>query len=49
MRQNSVCAKMAENTGAKHRVLYVPLIKVSKEVYQSLLKGTHYKRGTPFN
>ncbi|MCM3238254.1 sugar-binding transcriptional regulator [Heyndrickxia oleronia] len=34
---NSVCAKMAENTGAKHRVLYVP-DQVSKEVYQSFIK-----------
>ncbi|MGE8206594.1 sugar-binding transcriptional regulator [Heyndrickxia sp. NPDC080065] len=34
---NSVCARMAENTGAKHRVLYVP-DQVSKEVYQSFIK-----------
>ncbi|MCP3741579.1 sugar-binding transcriptional regulator [Rossellomorea sp. BNER] len=34
---NTICAKMAERTGAKHRVLYVP-DQVSKEVYQSFLK-----------
>lgn len=34
---NSICAKMAENTGSKHRVLYVP-DQVSKEVYQSIVK-----------
>ncbi|MBL5806097.1 hypothetical protein HV449_03780 [Bacillus sporothermodurans] len=34
---NSICAKMAENTGSKHRVLYVP-DQVSKEVYDSFVK-----------
>ncbi|QQZ10374.1 sugar-binding transcriptional regulator [Heyndrickxia vini] len=34
---NSICAKMAENTGCKHRVLYVP-DQVSKEVYESFVK-----------
>lgn len=34
---NSICAKMAENTGCKHRVLYVP-DQVSKEVYDSFVK-----------
>ncbi|MEI5907681.1 sugar-binding transcriptional regulator [Bacillus spongiae] len=34
---NTICAQMAEITGAKHRVLYVP-DQVSKEVYHSLMK-----------
>ncbi|MGE6257465.1 sugar-binding transcriptional regulator [Heyndrickxia sporothermodurans] len=34
---NSVCARMAENTGSKHRVLYIP-DQVSDEVYQSFVK-----------
>lgn len=34
---NAICAKMAEKTGAKHRVLYVP-DQVSNELYQSLMK-----------
>ncbi len=34
---NTICAQMAEVTGAKHRVLYVP-DQVSKEVYHSLMK-----------
>ncbi|RLQ96679.1 sugar-binding transcriptional regulator [Falsibacillus albus] len=34
---NTICAKMAEQTGAKHRVLYVP-DEVSKEVYQSFMR-----------
>ncbi|WP_433744502.1 sugar-binding transcriptional regulator [Falsibacillus pallidus] len=33
---NTICAKMAENTRARHRVLYVP-DQVSKEVYKSFL------------
>ncbi len=34
---NTICATMAEQTGTKHRVLYVP-DQVSKEVYQSFSK-----------
>jgi central glycolytic genes regulator len=34
---NGICAKMAERTGSKHRVLYVP-DQVSKEMYQSMIK-----------
>jgi central glycolytic genes regulator len=34
---NTICATMAEKTGARHRVLYVP-DQVSKEVYKSFLK-----------
>lgn len=34
---NTICAKMAEVTGARHRVLYVP-DQVSKEMYQSIMK-----------
>jgi central glycolytic genes regulator len=34
---NTICAKMAEHTGMRHRVLYVP-DQVSKEVYKSFLK-----------
>lgn len=34
---NTICAKMAENTGSTHRVLYVP-DQVSKEVYESIVK-----------
>ncbi|KQL53112.1 hypothetical protein AN964_06040 [Heyndrickxia shackletonii] len=34
---NTICAKMAENTGSQHRVLYVP-DQVSKEVYESIVK-----------
>ncbi|MBS4174030.1 sugar-binding transcriptional regulator [Bacillus sp. FJAT-49736] len=34
---NTICAKMAENTGSQHRVLYVP-DQVSKEVYDSIVK-----------
>lgn len=34
---NTICAKMAENTGSKHRVLYVP-DQVSREVYESIVK-----------
>ena len=30
---NAICSKMAERTGSKHRVLYVP-DQVSKEMYQ---------------
>jgi central glycolytic genes regulator len=33
---NTICAKMAEHTGMRHRVLYVP-DQVSKEVYKSFL------------
>ena len=34
---NTICSKMAEQTGSKHRVLYVP-DQVSKEIYQSIIK-----------
>jgi central glycolytic genes regulator len=34
---NTICAKMAEHTGASHKVLYVP-DQVSKEVYESFIK-----------
>ena len=34
---NTICSIMAEQTGSKHRVLYVP-DQVSKEIYQSLIK-----------
>ncbi len=34
---NTICSKMAEQTGAKHRVLYVP-DQVSSELYQSIIK-----------
>ncbi|WP_064093009.1 sugar-binding transcriptional regulator [Rossellomorea aquimaris] len=34
---NTICAKMAEHTRTRHRVLYVP-DQVSKEVYKSFLK-----------
>jgi central glycolytic genes regulator len=34
---NAICSKMAERTGSKHRVLYVP-DQVSKEMYQSMIK-----------
>ena len=34
---NTICSKMAEQTGSKHRVLYVP-DQVSKEMYQSMIK-----------
>ncbi|PLR85372.1 hypothetical protein CVD25_06150 [Bacillus canaveralius] len=34
---NTICAKMAAQTGAKHRVLYVP-DQVSREIYQSFIK-----------
>ena len=34
---NTICSKMAEQTGAKHRVLYVP-DQVSNELYQSIIK-----------
>ncbi|HZG70248.1 MAG TPA: sugar-binding domain-containing protein [Chondromyces sp.] len=34
---NTICAKMAEQTGGKHRVLYVP-DQVSREVYESFVK-----------
>lgn len=34
---NSICAKMAENTGGSHRVLYIP-DQVSEEVRDSLLQ-----------
>ena len=34
---NAICSKMAERTGSKHRVLYVP-DQVSKEMYQSMVK-----------
>jgi len=34
---NTICSKMAERTGSKHRVLYVP-DQVSKEMYQSMIK-----------
>lgn len=34
---NTICSRMAEQTGAKHRVLYVP-DQVSSDLYQSLIK-----------
>lgn len=34
---NTICAKMAENTGTKHRVLYVP-DQVSQEMYDTFSK-----------
>ncbi|PLR78269.1 hypothetical protein CU633_06340 [Bacillus sp. V3-13] len=34
---NTICAKMAAQTGAKHRVLYVP-DQVSREIYESFIK-----------
>lgn len=34
---NNICAKMAERTQAKHRVLYVP-DQVSSEMYQTIVK-----------
>lgn len=34
---NTICAKMAENTGTRHRVLYVP-DQVSEEMYISIMK-----------
>lgn len=34
---NTICARMAENTGCKHRVFYVP-DQVSKEIYESFIK-----------
>ncbi|WP_147534047.1 sugar-binding transcriptional regulator [Bacillus marasmi] len=34
---NTICATMAENSGAKHRVLYVP-DQVSQEIYDSFIK-----------
>lgn len=34
---NTICAKMAEHTHAKHRVFYVP-DQVSEEIYSSLIK-----------
>ncbi|WP_338449365.1 sugar-binding domain-containing protein [Niallia oryzisoli] len=34
---NTICSKMAEKTGSKHRVLYVP-DQVSDEMYQSMIK-----------
>ena len=34
---NTICSKMAERTGSKHRVLYVP-DQVSKEMYKSMIK-----------
>lgn len=34
---NTICSKMADKTGSKHRVLYVP-DQVSKEMYQSMIK-----------
>ncbi|RIW38972.1 sugar-binding transcriptional regulator [Bacillus salacetis] len=39
---NTICAKMAERTGAKHRVLYVP-DQVSTEVYKSFIKEPEIK------
>lgn len=34
---NTICANMAENAGAKHRVFYVP-DQVSQEIYDSFIK-----------
>lgn len=34
---NTICSKMAEKTGCKHRVLYVP-DQVSEEMYRSMIK-----------
>src|SRR3954451_21836624 len=34
---NTICSKMAERTGSKHRVLYVP-DQVSKEMYEFMIK-----------
>lgn len=34
---NTICAKMADNTNSKHRVLYVP-DQVSNEMYQTIMK-----------
>ncbi|EDL62843.1 sugar-binding transcriptional regulator [Bacillus sp. SG-1] len=39
---NTICAKMAERTSAKHRVLYVP-DQVSTEVYNSFIKEPDIK------
>ncbi|WP_071393614.1 sugar-binding transcriptional regulator [Bacillus tuaregi] len=39
---NTICSKMAEKTGSKHRVLYVP-DQVSNEMYQSMKKDPEIK------
>lgn len=39
---NTICAKMAERTGGKHRVLYVP-DQVSPEVYKSVVNEPSIK------
>ncbi|WP_141432634.1 sugar-binding transcriptional regulator [Bacillus sp. 03113] len=39
---NTICAKMADQTESKHRVLYVP-DQVSKEMYQSIVKEPNIK------
>ncbi|MFB6468625.1 sugar-binding transcriptional regulator [Cytobacillus sp. Hz8] len=39
---NTICAKMAENTNSKHRVLYVP-DQVSQETYQSIMREPNIK------
>ncbi|MDZ5472219.1 sugar-binding transcriptional regulator [Bacillus sp. 31A1R] len=39
---NTICAKMAERTHSKHRVLYVP-DQVSSETYQTIMKEPHIK------
>ena len=39
---NSICAKMAEKAGAKHRVFYVP-DQVSQETYNSFIKEPFIK------
>lgn len=39
---NTICAKMAEGTGGKHRVLYVP-DQVSSEVYKSVVNEPSIK------
>lgn len=39
---NTICAKMADHTDSKHRVLYVP-DQVSREMYESIIKEPDIK------
>jgi central glycolytic genes regulator len=39
---NTICAKMADHTDSRHRVLYVP-DQVSKEMYESIVKEPDIK------
>ena len=45
---NTICSKMAEKTGSKHRVLYVP-DQVSKEMYESMMKEPEIHEVLIFN